>query len=251
MSGMNRLMLTSAVCCLAALPLVAEDAPPAPRSIFLIGNSLTWDTVPSRLDEDVQWHVDCGKSLPYIHKNPDKPCVKSSRLWPTALEEKAYDILCVQPHYGSTLTGDVETISAWMEMQPDAAVVIHTGWARHASRVTEYANTDTSGKLQHSPAYFDALEAELRKRYPDRTFRQTRAIQLLAKVAADIEAGKAPLKQVSDLHRDAVHMGHHTGRYLMHNAMRRALGQPFSGKGFEKIDPELKKCLDSVLATLP
>ena len=31
---------------------------------YLIGNSLTWDTVPPRLEGDTQWHVDCGKSLP-------------------------------------------------------------------------------------------------------------------------------------------------------------------------------------------
>ena len=33
------------------------------NSVFLIGNSLTWDTVPSQLGPEVKWHVDCGKSL--------------------------------------------------------------------------------------------------------------------------------------------------------------------------------------------
>ena len=47
------------------------------RSYYLIGNSLTWDTVPAWMDGDVQWHVDCGKSLPFIHANPDEPCVKT------------------------------------------------------------------------------------------------------------------------------------------------------------------------------
>ncbi|MCA8989232.1 MAG: right-handed parallel beta-helix repeat-containing protein, partial [Planctomycetaceae bacterium] len=37
------------------------------KRIYLIGNSLTWDTIPSLLDEAAEWHVDCGKPLPYIH----------------------------------------------------------------------------------------------------------------------------------------------------------------------------------------
>jgi len=246
---MKRLASASAVLCLLFVARAGAEEPS--RSFYLIGNSLTWDTIPSRLDGDVQWHVDCGKSLPYIYSNPGKPCVKTSTLWPEALPAKQYDFLVLQPHYGSTLAEDVDAISAWIDLQPKAVVVIHTGWAHHARRRKEYENPDISGKLQHSPAYFEALLSTLKKRRPDRTFRQTRAIELLARIAADIEAGKAPLKQVSDLHRDVIHMGHHTGRYLMHNAMRRALGQPFSAKGFEKIDPKLKQYLDQVLATLP
>jgi hypothetical protein len=41
-----------------------------------------------------------------------------------------------------------------------------------------------------------------------------------------------------------------TGRYLMHNAMRHALDQPYSSKGYQKLDPKMKKYLDGVLATL-
>ena len=39
------------------------DAQKPPMRCYLIGNSLTWDTVPQRLDGDVQWHVDCGVPL--------------------------------------------------------------------------------------------------------------------------------------------------------------------------------------------
>ena len=49
--------------------LGACEAAPA-SSYFLIGNSLTWDTVSSRLDGDVQWHVECDVSLPHIFKAP-------------------------------------------------------------------------------------------------------------------------------------------------------------------------------------
>lgn len=221
-----------------------------PTKCYLIGNSLTWDTVPGWMDGDVQWHVDCGKSLPFIHDNPEKPCVKTSTLWPQALKDKQYDIVSVQSHYGATLDQDIAVISHWLEMQPDAVFVIHTGWAHHAERAREYAIKKVPEKMQHCPAYIDALVDALRKKHPGREFRQTHAIDLLARIADDIEAGKAPLKAVEELHRDKIHMNIVTGRYLMHNAMRHALGQPRSSKHFEKLDPELKVYLDSVLAML-
>ncbi len=232
----------------AAFALRAEADQPS-KSYYLIGNSLTWDTMPSRLDGDVQWHVDCGKSLPYIFAHPQAPCVKSSTLWPQALKQKQYDFVSFQSHYGATLAEDVTTISVWVELQSRAIFVIHTGWAHHAKRAQEYANEDISGLMQHSPAYIDALLDRLRTKYPDREFRQTHAIDLLAQIAADIGTGRAPIEKLSDLHRDAIHMRIDSGRYLMHSAMRQALGQPPPSQGFEDLSPDLRQYLDRVLAT--
>ena len=221
-------------------------------SYFLIGNSLTWDTVPPKLDGDTQWHVDCGKSLPFMYANPEKPCVKSSNLWPDALKKKQYDFLSLQCHYGSTLEKDAVTISQLIELQPKATVVIHTGWARSAQRVEEAARKTAKGSMAHSKAYFDALLELLKKNHPDRQFKRTYAMDCLEKVARDVKEGKAPFQNVTELYRDKVHMNVVTGRYMMHNAMRAALGQPRSSKGFEKLDPELKVYFDSVLdAVLP
>ncbi len=242
------------ICCLSVLSFLPFDttlqAEEGKTSYYLIGNSLTWDTVPSLLDGDVQWHVDCGKSLPYIFAHPEKPCVKTSTLWPQALKEKQYDLISVQSHYGATLLEDADVISKWVEMQPEATFIIHTGWARSATRAKEYANQDRSGKMQHSPVYISALLAELQKRYPHRKFKQTYAINLLEQVASDIKNKKAPLMQISDLYRDAIHMKTDSGRYLMHNAMRHAMGQPRSDKGYEKLDPKMKQYLNQVLDTL-
>ncbi|MBU6179199.1 MAG: hypothetical protein KGR69_06015, partial [Verrucomicrobia bacterium] len=114
-----------------ALSAVAEET----RSFYLIGNSLTQDTVPQKLDGDVQWHIDCGKSLPFLYENPEKPCVKSSMIWPEALKAKQYDLVSAQVHYGSTVEEDVAVLSEFVRMQPKAVFVIHSGWARAASRV--------------------------------------------------------------------------------------------------------------------
>ena len=221
------------------------------RSYYLIGNSLTWDTVPVWMDGDVQWHVDCGKSLPFMYANPAEPCVKTSTLWTKALAEKQYDVVSMQSHYGVTLEEDVATISKWVDMQPTAEFVIHTGWAHHETRATEYISKNISATMQHSPKYIDALLDRLRKKYPGREFRQTHAIDLLAKIAADVASGRAPFKSVSDLYRDKIHVKIDTGRYLMHNCMRHALGQPRSAIHYEKLDPKIKTYLDDVLATLP
>jgi len=222
--------------------LAADDE----KSYYVIGNSLTWDTVPSQLDGDIQWHVDCGKSLPYIFENPDKPCVKTSTLWPSALKEKQYDVISVQPHYGSSLDQDATVISAWMEMQPQAEFVIHTGWARVAERVDETAKTEAGGDMVHSIAYIEALVDLLKRTNPERTIRRTMAMDALELIAADVAAGKAPYKDVAEVHRDAIHVNT-SGRYLMHNLMRQGLGQKGSAAGFDAVGPAAKTYLNTVL----
>jgi len=234
---------------LATAATTAADLPGS--SCYLIGNSLTQDTVPSRLAGDVQWHIDCGKSLPYIFENPLKPCVESSILWPEALKAKQYDIISVQVHYGSTLETDAAVISELLRMQGSAVFVIHSGWARSRSRAEEYASKSGQGQMRHSPAYLDSLMAKLAVLHPGREFRQTRAQDLLALIAADIDAGKAPFGRIEDLYRDDIHMNVVTGRYLMHNAMRHALGQGRSVGGFEEIPSPVKVYLDKILDSLP
>ncbi len=226
--------------------LHAADA----KSRYLIGNSLTWDTVPSKLDGDVQWHVDCGKSLPYIYDHPEAPCVKASTIWTKALIEKQYDLVSVQSHYGATLEEDAATITKWMKLQPGAVFIVHTGWAHSKTRAEEFAKTQPGGKSEHSVAYMDALVARLKKDNPGREIRRTRAMDLLDRVARDAAAGRAPFKDVSEIYRDAIHMNVVTGRYMMHNAMRHAMGQPRSAKGFEKLDPKWKAYFDKVLDSL-
>lgn len=244
-----RLLLLGAVLVQAMGADALAKEPPVTHG-YLIGNSLTWDTVPPLLAGDVQWHVDCGTSLPFIYANPGKPCVKESTLWPTALRDKQYDVVSVQPHYGSTLAQDVETISAWMKLQPKAIFVIHSGWARHAQHVDEFRGYAAPEQMVHNPGYMRALVAELRRAHPGREIRQSLAQNLLAKIAEDIAAKQAPFQSLAELYRDEIHMTNDHGKYLMHNAMRHALGQPPSATGFDKLNPEMRKYLDGVLALL-
>lgn len=216
-------------------------------SIYLIGNSLTWDTVPSKLDQDVQWHVDCGKSLKHIYEHHEKPCVKTSTLWPEALKSKAYDIVSVQPHYGTSLQEDVDVISKWVELQPQAVFVIHTGWARSATLIEEFTTASAEQKLGHHPQYFQQLIKTLQERNPKTEFRTTHCMRLLVELDRQINAGEAPLDEITEIYRDTIHMSLQSGRYLMHNAMRETLGQPRSQVSFENVPADLRKVLDQLL----
>lgn len=227
-------------------PLYAQDTD-VQESICLIGNSLTWDTVPSRMEEDVQWHVDCGKSLKFIYEHPQMPCVKTSTLWTEALKAEKYDIISVQPHYGTTLDEDVETISKWIELQPQAVFIIHTGWARSATLTEEYFADGLSEKMSHQPAYLNALITQLKQKHPETEFRTTHAMRLLIELKKGIDAESVPLSAVEDLYRDAIHMSLTSGRYLMHNAMRETIGQKRTSIGFEKVSDDLRVVLDNLL----
>ena len=224
----------------------AEPAETQPK-ILMIGNSLTWDTRPPLLDGDVQWHVDCGKSLVFIRDNPAKPCVATSTIWPTAMQATQYDFVGVQPHYGTTLEEDIAVISTWVTQQTKAVFIIHTGWARHKEFDTERSDADSAGLLTHSDIYFDTLLKNRRTKFPNREFRCTQAMNLLFQISDDIKSGTAPFEQLEDIYRDAIHMKTDTGRYLMHNAVRRSLGQPTSKNGFPEIPAETRAYLDQLL----
>lgn len=208
-------------------------ASPVANKVFLIGNSLTWDTLPGLLDGDVQWHVDCGKNLQYIFDNPANPCVKTSTLWTEALKNKQYDILCVQPFSGTTIEQDLHVISTWLALQPTATIVIHTGWNRADDFEQAYHATDEVNRMTHSPSYFQTLQTRLQTQHPERTIRLTAALDVLDAIWHDIEQSRAPFQSFGELYRDDIHMTTQVGRYLMHNVMRMALQQPLSEQGFQ------------------
>ena len=244
-------MWTVSVLFCSLLVSFSHAVDPSP-SYYLIGNSLTQDTLPQVLDGDVQWHIDCGKSLQFIHDTFEKPCVKTSTLWPVALKEKQYDFVSIQPHYGTTLAEDLDVISGWIAMQPAATIIVHTGWAFHETRATEYAEESLSedNQMSHSPAYFDALISGLKARFPEREIRNTQAMDALAKIAKDIDSGKAPFGKMQELYRDKIHLTTDHGRYLMHNLMRKVMDQPPSDAAFPTLDPKRKVYLDSLIGDI-
>lgn len=212
----------------------------ANADIFLVGNSLTWDSRPMLLDEPSDFHIRSGRNLKHIYENPFDLSPTEAVSWQDALTTNEYDVIVIQPHFGTTLEEDVEVISAFMDLQPDAEIVIHTGWARHEDFVAAYETTDHGGMMTHSPSYFDDLQASLQSEYADRTISRTRHIDVLYEISQDIDAGVAPFQNFSELFRDTIHATIFEGRYLAHNLLRDALGMPLSRVGFETQSGELK-----------
>ncbi|QDT38719.1 hypothetical protein [Stratiformator vulcanicus] len=221
--------------------LRAEENSKQPRT-YLIGNSLTWDTVPSRLDGDVTWHVGCGKSLQQLHDSPEKPCVKTSVLWPKTLRSEIFNYLCVQPHGSTTLEQDVRVISAWIRLQPECVLVLHQGWATKQARDAEYEST-VDDRMHHGPVYFAALSKRLNETFTDLRIVSTDSTEILQFIGKDLQAGDRPVENLNDLYRDDIHMTYGPGRFLMHNMMRRALSQPYSDRGFERVPEAIRTYL--------
>lgn len=243
---------------LAVLSLVAPARADL-RDVFNAGNSLTWDTRPTLLDGAVDYHIYCGKSLPFIYDNPTEHCVDTSTPWPTALADNQYKYLTVQPHY-DTVANNVTVISQWMAMQPDAILVIHQAWAPHAEFETEYhtATPPTDNATwTRSPTFYADLAARLQAIDPDREIRFTLTADALDTIFHDIENDAAPFDSFDELYRDDIHLGtgsHESddasGRYLAHNLMRFALDQPFSAVGFDNVPSDRKAYLDGVISTV-
>lgn len=249
------MLRTTIVAAALAACLSIAAAPVRADSVYLIGNSLTWDTQPELLDGMIGHHVDCNKTLPFIHANPASECVASSSDWSLALSSATYDVLTVQPFAGSTVSStlaeDAAAISDWMAMQPGATVVLHTGWAQHDMHEAAYHGGLTGEAMAYCPEYFDALRSRLLAIDPGRTIVSTDMIGVIDRIYHDIEAGVGPYSALSDLYRDPTHLSYTDGRFLAHNAMRRTLGQPFSAAGFDAVPADHRTYLLAVLENCP
>ena len=211
---------------------------------------MTYDTLPFHLDGDVDFHIYCNKNLQYIRDNPDGHCISTSTPWTTALVDNTYETLMIQPFDGTSLTQDVEIISGWMDMQPDADILLHTGWARHdqLSEVLALGNPDNM--MRPNFQYFEDLVAALEVRHAGRKISSNHAFAYLAQIENNALRGIGPYDELSDIYRDQIHMTLGDGRYLMHNVVRKSLGQEFSSEGIT-IDSARQSYLDQILTTVP
>jgi hypothetical protein len=226
--------------------LICFNATAYADSIFTIGNSLTWDMKPYDLDGEVDYHIYCSKNLQYIHDNPNGHCVDTSLPWATALSTKQYDWVSVQPFAGTSLQQDIDIISGWMAMQPNAKFVIHPAWTAFGSFPSDYTAGNPDDQMRPSPEYISDLIAALQSQNTGRELRSTNSNDLLYSIYVDTQNGVGPLGSLADLSRDFIHMGFDTGRYLAHNALRLSIDQPISSAGFS-MDPVIESYLNSKL----
>lgn len=221
-------------------------APANAISIYTIGNSLTWDTRPGDLDGSVGYHIGCSKNLQQIYDDPsNSTCVTPTPMgtWDVALSQNQFDYVTVQPHFGTTLEQDLAIINQWMQAQPSATFVIHTGWDTHEKFEATYHLDNNNNQMRNSAAYFADLMDRVVEDNPNREIFSTQAIDVLDSIFHDIANGNSPFVSFDGLYRDVIHMNT-SGRYLAHNLMRQTLGQPFSNPvGLDSI--EIKTYLDA------
>jgi len=210
--------------------------------VYTIGNSLTGDTIPGKYASG--WHICGGHNLKKIHNNPD--CSKNNKLtWKEALTEKKYNIITVQPYYGTRLSEDIEVISDWVKLQSSAIFVIHSGWPAVNKVHSSYIKGNIF-RMNHSPFYFSKLVNKLKFKFPEIEFRINPAFIALELIHNDIQNKQSPFKSLVELYRDNLHMNN-VGKYLMHNLTLHTLQLPKAPKMFSKIPKHTKNYLDSII----
>ncbi len=214
--------------------------------IYALGNSLTNDTLPLNLAGNIQNGIYCNQNLQQIFDDPTGYCTAASIQWDTAFAGRQFDWVMVQPFNGTSLLQDAGLIQHWMSLQPHAQFVMHTGWAWHSRHEAEYHGTFSDDAFHHNPQYFTDLEAQV-EALTGRSVISTRAIDIRDLIYHDIEAGTAPYASFDELFRDWTHANRQDGRFLMHNAVRRAMGQPYSAANWPDLPIDRQQYLISAI----
>jgi hypothetical protein len=202
-------------------------APPLTSKAYFVGNSLTWDMNPPRLEEislsrnvnlRAAYHIDCGAWLSYIYANPNEVCVTPLTppgTFQPALSQFSFDIVVFQPYPGATLNDDVTAISAIVGMtkSKDAAkFFIYQGWPQPKPISYSDAWLAASPEADGTPTamgheYFQRLQARLvSKRI---TVIQIPVGEVLFELDGMIKRGEITSQKVAsavDLYRDNAHL---------------------------------------------
>lgn len=194
------------------------------KTAFLIGNSLTYGTLPNQLDGEIDYHIQCNENLHQIATDP-WVCVDDATLWTEALAENEYETIVVQVYKGTTLQQDFDAIKLFADLQPAADIVIFTGWPRHSVWESVYSAGPTN-EIGQSKTYIWALLGALKGEYPDRDVVLSGHLTVLNSIREDANLADSALVEFENLFRDETHLSYEAGRYLSHNLMRAALDQP-------------------------
>lgn len=213
-----------------------QTLPTTLQSIYAIGNSLTVDAYPRVMLNRGDFCINTGEAISYHEANPSSSNYDQTYLWGEALYRSNYDVLMIQPFPedpAQTIAADVSDMATFINLQPDAIILVHEGFAPSSTVETGTAiDSADTGSFAYSRACFLEYVAQLQAAHPGRDIRRTRTNDAVFLIAADLAAGNCPLTEIggtysgSALYRDGLHMNLRHGRYLIHNCIRRALGLP-------------------------
>lgn len=218
-------------------------------AVYVLGSSFSKDALPYALDDQPQWHIDCGRPLQYIYLNPLAPCEFTSTIWPIALTTTQYAYISFQPVAGTGITeqSDLDAIGYWMSLQPGAVVVIHPTWPGPDIWESTFHDPNPDNNLtNYSQRYHYDLIAKLRSAHPGRTVVSDRANEMLDSIYHDLQNGFGPLNAFQQMFADSSgHSSVNYGKYLQHNALRQAFAQQTGIDNTDTgVDPIFRSYLD-------
>ncbi len=205
---------------------------------YHVGNSLTWDSRPQWMDDfavqkvvgdhTVGYHVECGKSLPYIWDHPDSSCVApvpQFGLYAEALPAHEWDALTLQPFNGggATLAVDTARILDFLNLartnpaNGDTAVYLLGAWPAKTgfsdTWLAEVPDADNT-PAQRARQYYDHLLNRVRAS-TDAEVYLIPSGAVLFELDARMKRGEVPgFDSVADLYRDNLHLTTDVGRFV-------------------------------------
>lgn len=215
--------------------------------IYTIGNSLTVVAL-YNYQGTYQYSIQCNQNLQTIFENPAGRCPgdvnPNAFAWDLAFAQKSYDFVTVQPFYFTTLDQDFNAISTWMNLQPNAKFILHTGWPNVSAPSVYSQPLVPGGQFVHSKAHIDALVERIQTASPNRAIGNTNIIGTLESIRLDILAGTSPIASLNDLYRDPVHFDA-LGQYVATNSFYVSMGKPVDESILPSISPVQKAYLNT------
>lgn len=203
---------------IASVALLAVATSAQAVSVYQIGNSLTWDSRPSYLDEYAEnlnldwtggWHIRTGSTLTDILNDPNPAEPQHKLAFPFPYGDSlpgAWDKLVVQSYRGAghTLAMDIAAVQAFSDMAPDAELYIYGSWPQTFAWGDWLLPVSSDGSQLTVPrrAYFETLIDQL-----DRPAKLVPVGDVLFRIKTEIDAGNLPLfSSIADFYRDDKHM---------------------------------------------
>lgn len=207
------------------------------QTLYMIGNSLTWDSRPRALGQladtiggelEVGYHILTASTLPTISENPDTTSeqVPASSYGPLseALPTYAWDAVSMQmhPRKGATLateTSAIETIVGYAQANPDNADTLFYlfqpwpatwQWGEWLEPVSTAPDAQATARHDYAYLLLDRVRGEM----PSNDFLLIPTGDVFFELDQRMQAGQVPgFSSITQLYRNSVHLNA-TGQYV-------------------------------------
>ncbi len=209
--------------------------PACAKTLYQIGNSLTWDSVPTQMPStaaaagetiDTGYHILWGSSLETIVSRPnesDVAPVPSYGRFRDALPQHAWDYVTFQSYYGqgSTLGSDVAaaqtltTLARYNRRNAGTQFYLYQSWP-HLTAWDPWEQPvvdDLAQPTVNKRDYFRTLLAHVRETEPSALM--VPVAEVLYRIREEISQGNiAGVSTFDELYIDAAHMSYELGRFV-------------------------------------